>query len=96
MFVDTCVRGTIPGEIDEYIDALIQDLKAVPRRAKRALMAKGVNQTAIRPCAVWLAEARVPMPEIAAIRGHSSSRVTEAVYAKYSPDYLERAIKALR
>ena len=46
--------------------------------------------------AAWLAEARVPMPEIAAILGHSSSRVTEAVYAKYSPDYLELAIKALR
>ena len=42
-----------------------------------------------------MAEAGVPMPEIAAYLGHTSSRVTERVYARYSPQYLRKAAKAL-
>lgn len=38
--------------------------------------------------AVWMAQNRVPMSEIAQYLGHSDSRVTERVYARYSPDYL--------
>lgn len=35
------------------------------------------------------------MSEIAAVLGHSDSRVTEKHYAKYSPTYLQRAVRAL-
>lgn len=45
--------------------------------------------------AVWMAEAGVPMPEIAQVLGHTDSRVTERVYAKFSPTHLRRAIRAL-
>lgn len=45
--------------------------------------------------AVWMAEARVPMSEIAAYLGHTDTRVTERVYARFHPDYLQRAAKAL-
>lgn len=45
--------------------------------------------------AVWMAEAGVSMDEIAQYLGHSSSRVTYAVYARYSPDHLRKAAKAL-
>jgi integrase len=45
--------------------------------------------------AVWMAEAGVPMPEIAAYLGHSDSRTTERVYAKFSPAYLRKASRAL-
>ena len=41
--------------------------------------------------AVWMAEAGVPMSEIAQYLGHADSRVTERVYARYSPDYLRKA-----
>lgn len=46
--------------------------------------------------AVWMAEAGVPMPEIAQYLGHTSTTITERVYARYSPDYLRRAARALR
>ena len=42
-----------------------------------------------------MAEAGVPMSEIAAYLGHSDSRITERVYAKYSPSYLRGASEAL-
>ncbi len=45
--------------------------------------------------AVWMAEAGRPMSEIAQYLGHSDSRVTERVYARYSPDYLRQAAAAL-
>lgn len=45
--------------------------------------------------AVHMAEAGVPMSEISQYLGHSSTRITERVYARYSPDYLRRAASAL-
>lgn len=45
--------------------------------------------------AVWMAEAGVPMEEIAAYLGHTDSRTTERHYARFSPDYLRKAAGAL-
>lgn len=45
--------------------------------------------------AVWMAEARTPMEEIAAYLGHKDTRVTTQVYARFHPEYLRRAAKAL-
>lgn len=45
--------------------------------------------------AVWMAEERVPMAEIAAYLGHKDTRITERVYARFHPDYLRRAARAL-
>jgi integrase len=45
--------------------------------------------------AVHLAEAGVPMSEIAQYLGHSNTQVTEKVYARFSPDYLRNAASAL-
>jgi integrase len=45
--------------------------------------------------AVLMAEAGIPMSEISQYLGHSSTGVTEKVYARFSPDYLRRAGNAL-
>jgi integrase len=45
--------------------------------------------------AVWMAEDRTPMDEIARFLGHTDTRITSRVYAKFSPDYLRRAAKSL-
>ena len=42
-----------------------------------------------------MAEDGVPMSEIAQYLGHSDSRITERVYARYSPKYLRKAAAAL-
>lgn len=42
-------------------------------------------------CAVWMAQANVPMQKIAQYLGHTSTRVTEAVYARYSPSFMQDA-----
>ena len=45
--------------------------------------------------AVWMAEDGVPMQQIAQYLGHNDSSTTERVYARFSPDYLREAAKAL-
>ena len=42
-----------------------------------------------------MAEAGHPMSEIAQYLGHADSRITERVYARYSPSHLRRAADAL-
>lgn len=44
--------------------------------------------------ACWMAEAGVSMAEIAACLGHKDSRITERVYAKFSPSFLRGATSA--
>lgn len=45
--------------------------------------------------AVWMAEDRVPMAEIAAFLGHRDINVTARIYARYHPDYLRGASRSL-
>lgn len=80
----------------EYGDAPVVTVKkAFGRAAARAKLA-GVTPHVMRhTAAVWMAEAGASMPEIAAYLGHSDSRVTERTYARFSPDFLRRAAKAL-
>jgi integrase len=46
--------------------------------------------------AVWMAEAGIPMAEIAQYLGHSDDRITSRVYARYGPDHLRKAAAAIR
>jgi integrase len=46
--------------------------------------------------AVWMAEAGVPMSEIAQFMGHDDSSTTEKHYARFSPTYLRGAANALQ
>lgn len=45
--------------------------------------------------AVWMAEARVPMAEIASFLGHTEMNTTVRVYARFHPDYLRSAAESL-
>jgi integrase len=44
---------------------------------------------------VWLAHADQPMSKIAQFLGHTSTRVTEEVYARYSPSFMADSAAAL-
>ena len=77
-----------------------EPVKRIKRSFKAAVTRAGLSSDVTphvlrHTAASWMAEQRVPMSEIAAFLGHSDSRITERVYAKYSPDYLQNAAKAL-
>lgn len=44
---------------------------------------------------VWMAQADVPIQKIAQFLGHTSTRVTERTYARYSPSFMKDAAAAL-
>ena len=44
---------------------------------------------------VWMAQGNVPMQKISQYLGHTSSRITERVYARYSPSFMSDAASAL-
>jgi integrase len=80
----------------EYAGEPVQNIKkgfaaAVARAGLEDVTPHDLRHTA----AVWMAEDGVSMDEIAQFLGHSSSRVTFQVYARFSPTYLRRAAKAL-
>lgn len=81
----------------EWAGKPVKSIKNAFRRAvKDAGLGKEVTPHVLRHTAAsWMAEAGIPMSEIAAVLGHSDSRVTEKIYAKYSPTYLQRAVRAL-
>lgn len=69
--------------------------KAFARAAERAGLPWVTPHVLRHSAAVWMAEAGVPMAEIAQVLGHSNEGITFRVYARFSPSYLRRAISAL-
>lgn len=75
------------------VDRVNKGIAAAARRARL----KGISPYVLRHTAgVWMAQAGVPMAEISQYMGHSSTAVTERVYARFHPDYLRKASDALR
>lgn len=80
----------------EYAGERVQNIKkGFAAAVKRAGLVDVTPHDLRHTAAVWMAEDGVPMEEIAQYLGHSSSRVTFQVYARFSPTYLRRAAKAL-
>lgn len=84
---------------DYVVEWAAKPVASVKRGFASAATAAGLEDvtpyTLRHTAAVWMAEAGVPMSEISQFMGHTSSAVTERVYARYSPDYLRRAAAAL-
>ncbi len=80
----------------EYAGGRVGSIKKAFARTAAWAGLDGVSPHVLRhTAAVWMAEAGVPMSEIAQYLGHSDSRITERVYARYSPTYLRGAAAAL-
>jgi len=89
--------ATSSGHVIEFGGKPVKSIKrSISAACDRAGLDKSVTPHTLRHTAAsWMAEAGIPMSEIAAVLGHSDSRVTEKVYAKFSPTYLQRAVRAL-
>lgn len=80
----------------EYAGRRVKSIKrGFARTVERAGLTDVSPHVLRHTAASWLAEAGVPMTEIAAVLGHSDSRMTERVYAKFSPTRLRSAISHL-
>jgi integrase len=69
--------------------------KALARVAETSKLPWATPHCFRRTAAIWMAERGITMDEIAQFLGHSDSRITSRVYARYSPEYLRGAMSAL-
>lgn len=67
--------------------------KAIQRLSERAGIPFSPH-TLRHTCAVWMAQDNVPMQLISQYLGHTSLRMTEQVYARYSPSFMRDASSA--
>jgi integrase len=88
-------EGRLTEHVVEYGGKAVASVKkavsSAARRAKVPCSPHVFRHTA----GVWMAQADVPMQKIAQFLGHTSSRVTETVYARYSPRFMADAAGAL-
>ena len=88
--------GALTPYVLEWSGDRIRTVKGAFKRAAARCGWDDVTPHTLRhTSAVWMAEAGVPMAVISQYLGHSSTAVTEKVYARFSPTYLKSAAAAL-
>ncbi len=89
-------EGALSNHVIEWAGRPVKSLKKGMGTAARKAGLVGVSPHVLRhTAAVWMAEGKVPMEEIAQLMGHKDSRVTSGIYARFSPDYLRGAAEVL-
>lgn len=89
-------RYAVSDHVIEYAGRKVGSIKRGFASACDRASLEGVTPHVLRhTAAVWMAERGIKMPVIAQYLGHADSRITERVYARYSPDYLRDAAGAL-
>lgn len=87
-------RGSDLGPVLHIDSQPIGDIKkAFAAACRRAKLVDVTPHTLRHTCGTWMAQAGVPIWEIAGFLGHSVQRTTE-LYAHHHPDYMERARNA--
>lgn len=80
----------------EYADRPVKSIRTSLQRACKIAGLTGVTPHVLRhSAAVWMRMNDVSIEKLSAYMGHSDTRVTERVYAKYGPDYLDGTTDAL-
>jgi integrase len=79
----------------EYAGKPVASVKRAVAAAARRSGVKCSPHVFRHTAAVWMAQADVPMQKISQVLGHTSTRVTEHTYARYSPRFMEDAMAAL-
>ncbi len=89
-------RGATCGHVIEHGGAPVGSVVTGTRAAAARAKLPGVTPHTLRhTAATWMAQAGVPMVEIASFLGHKTTTTTERVYSHHSPEYLRRAAAAL-
>jgi integrase len=88
--------GALTPYVIEWNGKPVKEVKHALAAAARRCGLPWVTAHVFRHSAAsWMAEAGVPMFEIAQFLGHADSRTTEKTYARLSPDFLRDAAEAL-
>lgn len=89
-------KGRTSEWVIEWAGRRVKSVKRAFREACARAKLKEVTPHVLRhTAAVWMIEAGATITEVAQYLGHSDTRTTFRVYARHSPDHLQKAAKAL-
>jgi len=89
-------KGALSDYVVEWGGERVKSIKKSIATAAKLANLDDVSPHVFRhTAAVWMAEAGIPISEIAQYLGHSNPIITYRVYAKYSPNHLRKAASAL-
>lgn len=84
-------RGALTDHVIEYDGKPVASVKKAISRLSRRTGIQFSPHVLRHTCAVWMAQADVPMQKISQYLGHTSLAMTAAVYARYSPSFMQDA-----
>jgi integrase len=88
-------KGALTDHVIEYGGKPVASVKKAVAAAARRTGIPCSPHVFRHTTAVWMAQEDVPMQKIAQFLGHTSTRVTESTYARYSPRFMADAAAAL-
>ena len=93
--LEEAARGAMTDFVIEWDGHQVKSIKKAIRMAAKRSGVRCSPHVFRHTAGVWMAQADVPMQKIAQFLGHTSTRVTERTYARYSPNFMKDAAAAL-
>ena len=93
--LEEAVRGALTNHVIEWDSKPVKSIKKAIRMAARRSGVPCSPHVFRHTTGVWQAQADIPMQKISQYLGHTSTRVTERTYARYSPSFMKDAAAAL-
>ena len=93
--LEEAARGALTDWIIEWDGKQVKSIKKAIRMAAKRSGVSCSPHVFRHTAAVWSAQADVPMQKIAQFMDHTSTRVTERTYARYSPSFMKDVAAAL-
>jgi integrase len=93
--LEEAARGALTDWVIEWNGRRVKSIKKAIRMAAKRSGVQCSPHVFRHTAGVWMAQADVPMQKISQFLGHTSTRVTERTYARYSPSFMKDAAAAL-
>jgi integrase len=93
--LEEAARAALTDWVIEWDGKPVKSIKKAIRKAAERSGVRCSPHVFRHTAGVWMAQADVPMQKIAQFMGHTSTRVTERTYARYSPSFMKDAAAAL-
>lgn len=93
--LEEAARGALSDHVIEWDGKPVKSIKKAIRMAAKRSGVPCSPHVFRHTAGVWMAQADVPMQKISQFLGHTSTRVTERTYARYSPSFMRDAAAAL-
>jgi integrase len=93
--LEEAARGALTDFVIEWDGKPVSSIKKAIRMAAQRAGVPCSPHVFRHTAGVWMAQADVPLQKISQFLGHTSTRVTERTYARYSPSFMKDAAAAL-